>query len=114
MLIECSQCHAVFSLQDSVAVAGMPFKVQCGRCLAVFQAPAQTPTRAEPAPEQPTGTVLSEPPTAASVGPAGPESRPVWARQTRSRIAVAVLALTVVAAVALYRRGIPREARAAI
>src|SRR6266446_1141926 len=96
----------------------MPFKVQCGRCLAVFQAPAQTPTqaptRAEPAPEQPTGTVLSEPPTAASVGPAGPESRPVWARQTRSRIAVAVLALTVVAAVALYRRGIPREARAAI
>jgi tetratricopeptide (TPR) repeat protein len=38
----------------------------------------------------------------------------VWSHQTKWRIAVAILALTVVAAVALYRRGIPREARAAI
>ena len=38
MLIECSSCHAVFSLQDGVAPAGARFKARCGRCHAVFEA----------------------------------------------------------------------------
>lgn len=57
MLIECTRCHAVFSLPDGVAPAGSRFKVQCGRCEALFEAMAapasaqQSAAPAEPAPE---------------------------------------------------------------
>ena len=126
MLIECSWCHAVFSLQapsrpqpatepgleEGVAAAGASFKVQCGRCLAVFAVP-MTPARAEPAPEQPTGTVVSEPPTASSA----PQDAPGilrwgvrrWDPKIVSRVAVAILALVIATGIALYRRGLPRE-----
>jgi len=38
VLIQCSRCRAVFSLQDGVAPAGSRFKVQCGRCREIFEA----------------------------------------------------------------------------
>ena len=38
MLIRCHSCQALFSLQDGVAAAGVGFKVECGRCLNVFEA----------------------------------------------------------------------------
>jgi len=118
LLIECSQCHAVFSLHDSAAAAGTPIKVQCGRCLAVFMAPEtptraepMTPTRAEPAPEQPTGTAVPEPP-AASLAPAATGR---WGPKNLSRLAVALLALLLALGIALHRRaGLPSEARADI
>lgn len=40
MLIECTRCRAVFSLQDGVGPAGSRFTVQCGRCENVFEASA--------------------------------------------------------------------------
>jgi predicted Zn finger-like uncharacterized protein len=40
MLIRCQRCQAVFSLQDGVAASGASFKVECGRCLQVFEAVA--------------------------------------------------------------------------
>jgi predicted Zn finger-like uncharacterized protein len=45
MLIRCQSCQALFSLQDGVAAAGSGFKVECGRCLSVFDAtaPARVP-----------------------------------------------------------------------
>jgi predicted Zn finger-like uncharacterized protein len=106
LLIECSQCHAIFSLQDSVAVGGTPLRVQCGRCLAVFTA-SPTPTRAEPAPEQPPGPVLAE---ANVVGSVSPKNRQ-WNRRNLARLSVAALALILATGIALYRRGLPREAR---
>ncbi len=57
MLIECSACRAVFSLQDGAAPAGSRFRVQCGRCHAVFEvaAPARTafPAQGEGSPAAP-------------------------------------------------------------
>lgn len=63
MLIQCSRCRAVFSLQDGVASAGTRFKVQCGRCRAIFEAVAT-----------PKGATVPPPPEAAAAqeGPAEP------------------------------------------
>jgi hypothetical protein len=41
VLIECSRCHAVFSLQEGIAAEGTRFSVQCGRCRAVFDVIAE-------------------------------------------------------------------------
>ncbi|TMA90791.1 MAG: hypothetical protein E6J65_07900 [Deltaproteobacteria bacterium] len=41
MLIECSRCHAVFSVQDGIAAEGTRFSVQCGRCQSVFDVVAE-------------------------------------------------------------------------
>jgi tetratricopeptide (TPR) repeat protein len=118
LLIECSRCHAIFSLHESAAAAGAPFKVQCGRCLAVFEVGAAArpaapspaaPTRVEPAPEQPPGTVVSEPPPVGLALPGAPAARR-WEARSVSRIAIAALALAIAAGIALYRRaGLPRE-----
>lgn len=57
MLIRCDQCQALFSLQDGV-VRGAPgpaFAVECGRCLAVFD--AAVPKQAKAAfPNVPSGS----------------------------------------------------------
>ena len=62
MLIRCHSCQALFSLQDGVAAAGVGFKVECGRCLTVFEANAlpripperaNTPTVQRPVPPDP-------------------------------------------------------------
>jgi FimV-like protein len=130
VLIECSRCHAVFSLQDGAAAAGTRFKVQCGRCLAVFEAvaaprasapppaesarvepppaPAETTLPEPETPEEPVRSVTARPVLAPAIEPPAVES---WVRRVlraRSRIVVAVLALAIAAGVALYR-GLPRE-----
>ncbi len=38
MLIRCRKCQALYTLQDGVAAAGAAFRVECGRCLEVFEA----------------------------------------------------------------------------
>ncbi len=38
MLIRCSRCKALWSLQDGIVQDSGPFKVECGRCLQVFAA----------------------------------------------------------------------------
>lgn len=38
MLIRCRKCQALFSLQDGIAQGGAAFRVECGRCLEVFDA----------------------------------------------------------------------------
>ena len=129
MLIECSRCHAVFSLQDGIAAAGTRFKVECGRCLAVFEtAASQRPSAAPPAPQS--GAQGEAPPAAdpappASQGAAALEiahlpvaaaalakvSAPLlgapragWRMaSTRPRIALGLLALAIVLAVGIYR-----------
>jgi predicted Zn finger-like uncharacterized protein len=76
--IECSRCHAVFSVQDGIAAAGTRFSVQCGRCQAVFDVVAEgeegaeqgqdaTPETAPPAAGPP-----AEPLAQAAVEPAAP------------------------------------------
>jgi len=40
MLIRCQRCQALFSLQDGVAGPAGSFKVECGRCLNVFETAA--------------------------------------------------------------------------
>jgi len=47
VLIRCQRCRALYSLSDGVAPAGARFKVECGRCLLVFEAAAPPPRRAE-------------------------------------------------------------------
>jgi predicted Zn finger-like uncharacterized protein len=111
VLIECSRCHAVFSLQDGIATAGARFKVQCGRCLEVFETVA-APRAHPPAPPDaaPAEPALA---TAAPVPAAGPPSTPrleLWRGPLmQSRVLVAVIALAIAAGVVVYRRGLPRE-----
>jgi tetratricopeptide (TPR) repeat protein len=38
MLIRCRKCQALYTLQDGVAASGAAFRVECGRCLEVFEA----------------------------------------------------------------------------
>jgi len=130
VLIECSRCHAVFSLQDGIAAAGTRFKVECGRCLAVFEtAASQRPSAAPPAPQP--GAQAEAPPAADPAPPpfqgaAAPEiahlpvaATPALAKvtaplqeapragwrmaSTRPRIALGLLALAIVLAVGIYR-----------
>jgi len=107
VLIECSRCHALFSLQDGIAAAGARFKVQCGRCLEVFETVAAPRTH----PAAPLIEVAST--TPAPVPAAGAPSTPrleLWrAPLMQSRVLVAVIALAIAAGVVLYRRGLPRE-----
>jgi len=127
VLIECSRCHAVFSLQDGIASAGARFKVQCGRCLEVFEtigasrAHPPPPLEAAPAAPAPAATAPSDPAlspveVASATPDPAPTGRPsaarfeLWrGRLERSRILLAVLALVIAAGVVLYRRGLPRE-----
>ena len=133
MLIECTRCRAVFSLQDGVAPAGSRFKVQCGRCENVFEAvaaPAATsaapPAAAappDPAPSsekkewspEPAEAVV-EPEASLDVGPPqpgpepGPEeaaaAAPRWSASRRRRVAgLFAFVVAAVAAVVLYQRG---------
>ena len=135
MLIECTRCRAVFSLQDGVSPAGSRIKVQCGRCENLFEAltppaatsPAPQPSAAppDPAPSPPAGqkewspepaeaVVEAEP--SLDVGPPqpAPEPHPVEAAvpaqpshaSRRRRVAgMFAFAVAVVAAVVLYQRG---------
>jgi len=107
VLIECSRCHALFSLQNGIAAAGARFKVQCGRCLEVFETVAAPRTH----PAAPLVEVAST--TPAPVPAAGAPSTPrleLWrAPLMQSRVLVAVIALAIAAGVVLYRRGLPRE-----
>ena len=131
MLIECSRCRAVFSLHESVAATGTRFKVQCGRCLAIFEAVA-TPRPSAPqpppddAPAQPPPPLVDppeamedvEPEPAPSLTPEpappapAPKPSPELLRLPRMqvRIVLAILALAIAAGVALYRSGLPRDA----
>jgi predicted Zn finger-like uncharacterized protein len=127
VLIECSRCHALFSLQDGIAAAGARFKVQCGRCLEVFETVAAprihpSPPQDADAVERLAATASSDPApplvevasaTPAPVPAAGPPSTPrleLWRGPwTQSRVLVAVIALAIAAGVVLYRRGLPRE-----
>jgi predicted Zn finger-like uncharacterized protein len=47
VLIRCQRCRALYSLSDGVAPAGARFKVECGRCLLVFETAAPTRRAAE-------------------------------------------------------------------
>lgn len=49
MLIRCAKCQALYTLQDGVAAAGTSFRVECGRCLSVFDAAAPGRASATPA-----------------------------------------------------------------
>ena len=62
MLIRCRKCQALFSLQDGIAQGGAAFRVECGRCLEIFDAvpaprkidfkpPAQALRTARPVPK---------------------------------------------------------------
>lgn len=55
MLIRCQQCRATFSLQDGVAPGGASFKVECGRCLHVFETAAPARPSPTPVPLAPAG-----------------------------------------------------------
>jgi predicted Zn finger-like uncharacterized protein len=110
VLIECSRCHAVFSLQE-IATAGARFKVQCGRCLEVFETVA-APRTHPPAPPEATPAE----PALAAAAPVVAAGRPSTARLElwrgplmQSRVLVAVIALAIAAGVVVYRRGLPRE-----
>jgi predicted Zn finger-like uncharacterized protein len=103
MLIRCQKCQAVFSLQDGVVASGARFKVECGRCLQVFEASA--PTRAVVDPEA--GRALQMPPAPAELAKA------LEPRSRRVQIAIAVVSgMAVVVAATQWRRfaGMPREA----
>lgn len=127
MLIECSRCHAVFSLQDGIAAAGARFKVQCGRCQEVFETVAAPRTHPPPPPDatpaEPAlaATAPSEPaPPLVEVASATPELVPAAGRPStprferrrgplmQLRVLLAVIALAIAAGVVLYRRGLPR------
>ena len=127
MLIECSRCHAVFSLQDGIAAAGARFKVQCGRCLEVFETVAAPRTHPPPPPDaaqaEPALAAAAPPdpvPPLVEVASATPDPVPAGRPSTprlelwrgplmQSRVLVAVIALAIAAGVVLYRRGLPRE-----
>jgi len=107
VLIECSRCHALFSLQDGIAAAGARFKVQCGRCLEVFETVAAPRTH----PAAPLVEVASATPAPVPAAGAPPTPRVELRRAPlmQSRVLVAVIALAIAAGVVLYRRGLPRE-----
>ena len=65
MLIECSRCRAVFSVEDGIAAEGTRFSVQCGRCQAVFDAVAEgEKAGGEPGPEAEPASPAAGPPAA--------------------------------------------------
>lgn len=69
MLIRCSRCKALYSVQDTVAPGGLAFAVECGRCRQVFQAePSRRATSAPP--------VSAPSPPLASAPPASPAETP--------------------------------------
>jgi len=124
MVIECSRCHAFFSLQEGVvAAAGAPFSVECGRCHAVFEVVPPQAAAASPAPDAPVVPVVPvvvavEPPELPLVqtGVAEPEApgqiTSVAAdRASRARwpVLLGILALASVAGIALHRRERVRE-----
>jgi len=122
LLIECTRCHAVFSVQDGVAQPGATFPVQCGRCLAVFDAvaPARAPVAAAAAPATsppgvPAGAVevpLPPVPEAVTALPdAVAAAAPMVSRMARGRwpLLVGGLVLAAIAGVAVTRRERMRE-----
>jgi predicted Zn finger-like uncharacterized protein len=123
LLIECSHCRAVFSVQDGVAQPGASFPVQCGRCLASFEAvaPARAPAAAAAAPVTsppgvPAGAVevpLSPIPEAVTALPeaVAAAAAPMLRRMARGRwpLLVGGLVLAAIAGVAVNRRERMRE-----
>ena len=116
MLIRCQSCQALFSLQDGVAAAGVGFKVECGRCLNVFEANApprilperaNTPTVQRPVPPDPgLGT-----PSRDTLGRVSREGVPKK-RRTGLWVAVgAVVALGIALLAELGLGGLPRRAQ---
>lgn len=104
MLIRCQKCQAVFSLQDGAVASGARFKVECGRCLQVFEASA--PTRAVVDPEA--RTALQMPPAPAELA-----AKALEPRRRRVQVAIAVVSgVALVVAATQWRRfaGMPREA----
>ena len=91
MLIRCERCAAVFSLQDGVG-SGAAFKVECGRCLLVFEAKAlaRPPTpppqlRVSPLPAAPSPGALERRTGGAPAAPAGALAADELARALRPR-----------------------------
>jgi predicted Zn finger-like uncharacterized protein len=119
VLIRCQNCQAIFSLQDGLAASGAKFKVECGRCLQLFEAaapkralaghPAKAPLQMPRVPAR-----KPEPPAAVvrSVFERALLRVVTWRRRW-IQIAIAVVsASALVVAATHWRRfaGIPREA----
>jgi predicted Zn finger-like uncharacterized protein len=125
MLIRCQSCQALFSLQDGVAAAGARFKVECGRCLSVFDASAamRVSERAvTPAPQGPIEVRHTPPaPSAVERQASGDDlakalrrpAPPVAKRRGRWPWIALGLAVVAAASLVLYARfgGLPRKAR---
>ena len=113
MLIRCERCRALFSLQDGVATAGARIPVQCGRCLAVFEAagfskappPAPPEALAPPGPEPvaptPTPALAVVPEPVAADLPPATEPRQQESRAWPPRLLAGVTALVLVLAIAI-------------
>src|SRR5205823_3485356 len=128
MLIRCQSCQAVFSLQDGIAAAGVAFKVECGRCLSVFDANASprtpperadTPTVQRPVPplyktSDPgvTERKVSPEELAQALKPRRPGEQPKPRRRTGLRVALGALAaLGIALLVEMSLGGLPRRAQ---
>lgn len=61
MLIRCTRCQALFSLQDGVTATGTAFQVVCGRCLLRFAATPSAPPQKEPASKAHVAAVAAPP-----------------------------------------------------
>ncbi|HYY51867.1 MAG TPA: tetratricopeptide repeat protein [Myxococcales bacterium] len=120
MVIECSRCHAVFSLPEGVvAAAGAPFTAECGRCHAFFEVVAPQAAAAAPAPDPPLASASvavasPELPLAQAVSPEpapppAPSSPADRASRARWPVLLGILALASVAGIALHRRERIRE-----
>lgn len=75
MLIRCQECGATFSLQDGVAIGAGRFKVECGRCLHLFEAatPEKTPQPpSTPAPRAADPGRVEQPATSGAVATVDP------------------------------------------
>ncbi|MFN2546670.1 MAG: hypothetical protein ABR567_04500 [Myxococcales bacterium] len=124
MLIRCQGCQALFSLQDGVAAAGAAFKVECGRCLSIFEAavPAKVaPSRLDtPTVQRPLLPVYTPTDPGVTERKVSPEAlahalaprRPDQPRRKGMWVAIAaVVALGVALLVEMRFAGLPRRAQ---
>src|SRR5207249_9635135 len=134
--IRCQRCQALYSLQDGVAASGASFRVECGRCLLVFEAsaarreittPVQTPRVPVRTPLPPAALERAMPPEdlARALKPRRPEPfaedeferelRRVAVSRRRILIGLGIAAGVAIAAVAISQirfSGLPKEAKA--
>ena len=116
MRIRCQNCRALFWLQEGISGAGGRVLVQCGRCLAVFEAAQGTPPPAaadagERAPRQPDPRAAQLPTSGTEAATQASSRR---ARRLRWMAVLTAAALLAGAGVAIYGRvaALPREVAA--